>query len=449
MRIIIRLAVYLLILLLFKPFVLAGISFAPPVYYSVGSWPAWVAAKDLNGDGSVDLICRNSGDFSISILTNTGTGTFASAPAPAVDGGVMWLAPAAINGNDRLDLICESYYNLGELSLMTNNGAGGFALSSKLQMPYPPGDVMAADVNHDGKTDLILAAFQTISVYTNDGLGNIPFNAPYLTGSWQKTGPVAMMAEDVNGDGMTDIICANGYANNFNVLTNDGHGTLILAGSPQVGSGPYQCAAADLNGDGKMDLISANGGTNSLTVLTNDGRGGFVTACTISQDGSPVSVAVADLNGDGKPEIFCANESTNCITVMTNDGHGGFAKALSLEMGAGAPTWVTAADVNNDGKLDLIVADINGNRLWVFINTTSFAPPTSIPTLNVTRLDGQMVIQWPLDSPGWSLQQNPDLSSPKWSAAGYGNQEIISSGTNKRLTVFSPMGNIFFRLIHP
>ena len=235
------------------------------------------------------------------------------------------------------------------------------------------------------------------------------------------------MATDVDGDGNLDLVCANGYADNFSVLTNDGRGALVLASSPPVGSGPYTFAAADVNGDGKVDLISANSDDKTLTILTNDGRGGFVTACTLMQEPIPIPLSPRDLDGDGKLELVCANPTADTITILTNDGQGGFALAFSLVVGGKDADRVTAADVDGDGKLDLVVADSNGNQLWVLINTTPFAPPTSTPRLNIAS--GQQGFGPVAFAFGRLVTATvPGPWAPNWSPAGYGSQESLTTG---------------------
>ena len=60
-----------------------------------------------------------------------------------------------------------------------------------------------------------------------------------------------------------------------------------------------------------------------------------------------------------------------------------------------------------------------------------------------------MLVSWPAASPGWSLQQNPDLTTTNWSPSGYNGFPIADDGTNKSLIVTSAKENASFRLLHP
>lgn len=201
-------------------------SFGSNATYAVGSTPVSVAAADVNGDGKVDLICANSKSSSLSVLTNDGSGGFVLASTLATSQPNSVVA-ADVNGDGYVDLICANK-GYGTLSVFTNNGYGGFTIASTNNVGFDPQSVIAADVNGDGHLDLVCANLgiyelpenilvngNTLSVLTNDGSGGFVLaSIPFLG-----VGPASITAADVNGDGKLDLISAN-YGSTLSVLIN-------------------------------------------------------------------------------------------------------------------------------------------------------------------------------------------------------------------------------------
>ena len=351
----------------------------------VGSVPFSVAAADVNGDGKADLISANLFGNTLSVLTNNGHGRFVLASSPAVGSRPQSVGAAEFNGDGRMDLISANSDD-GTVSVLINNGSGGFARTD-YSVPGVAA-VATADVNGDGKADWIAVGlafnFNFVSVFTNDAVGGFVD----AFGSAVGDNPESVTSADVNGDGRVDLIIANRSGHTLTVLTNSG-GSWFLSASPAVGNQPVSVVAADVNGDGRMDLITANASGNTLTVLTNNGSGGFVRT-DYSVGSFPYSVIAADVNGDGKVDLISASVFGNALTVLTNNGSGGFVAASSPAVGR-SPVAVTAADVNGDGGLDLICANSDDNTLTVLFNTPVFRASFSgngagLTGLNATNL---------------------------------------------------------------
>ena len=428
--------------------------------YSVGSGPG-VNVADVNGDGKLDLITANYNTNTSTVLTNNGSGGFGFYATLKVGNCPQVVIAADVNGDGKLALISANQ-NDNTLTVLTNNGSGVFGSNATLNIGTKPQYVVAADINGDGKLDLISPNWTspgTLTVLTNNGSGIFGFNATLTVGKY----PVCVVAADVNGDGYVDLITANYGANTLTVLTNNGSGVFGLNATLTVGDIPECVIAADVNGDGKLDLISANVGTNTLTVLTNNGNGVFGFSATLTNgENQPFSVAAVDLNGDGKLDLISANGGIyptgigNTLTVFTNDGRGVFGSNATITVGKSAYS-VVAADLNADGKPDLIVGNFKDNTVTVLMNTSIFPPATNFPKLTIKQQGRNMRVAWPSVSPGWSLQEKPDLTKPNWLPSGYDGYPIAEDGvtliaddrTNKSLTFPLTRGNLFFRLLHP
>ena len=427
--------------------------------YPVGSGPL-ISVADVNGDGRLDLITGNYNTNTLTVLTNNGLGGFGFYATLNVGKSPGSVLAVDVNGDGKLDLISGDYGS-STMTVLTNNGTGVFGFNATLPTGSGPQTIAAADINGDGKPDLICANWTspgTLTLYTNSGTGVFGFNATLTVGNH----PDMVIAADINGDGYVDLITANYSDDTLTVLTNNGTGVFGFNATLNVGKTPQWIIATDLNGHGKPDLICANVGTNTLTVLTNNGRGVFGLNATLTVGGRPFSVAVADLNGDGKLDLISGNGgiyptgSGNTLTVLTNNGSGVFSSNATLTVGI-APYWIATADVNADGKPDLIASNFKDNTVTVLMNTTIFPPATNSPKLTLKQQGGNMHVTWPSVSPGWSLQENPDLTNTNWLPSGYdgypiaevGAYLIDDDGTNKSLTFPPGVRKLFFRLLHP
>jgi hypothetical protein len=188
---------------------------------------------------------------------------------------------------------------------------------------------------------LILAALLLSNSSSAFGQAANPFFAPQVV-----PGNGQMVSADVNGDGKTDLIFGDGT-----VLLGKGDGTFTVGPTWQaVGSNPIPIAVADFNGDGKVDLLF--GQLNTLAVMLGNGDGTFQVPITTSIASTPTSFIVGDLNGDSKPDVL-AHVGTAFLTY-TGKGDGTFnAGITSNAIAALAPD--SFADFNGDSKLDLFV----------------------------------------------------------------------------------------------
>jgi len=305
--------------------------------------------------------------------------TFILSSSPTVGTGPQSVVAADVNADGKPDLICANVAD-NTLTVLTNDGNGTFTLSATLVVGRAPRFVTAADLNGDGNPDLISANIldNNLTVLTNSGGGTFSLSSSPPVGAW----PLAVITADVNDDGKPDLISADLDSHSLTVLTNNGDGTFTLSATVGLEDGPISVVAADVNRDGKLDLICANNlhpnltPANTLTVLTNDGSGTFAFSAELVVGGVPASVVAADVNGDGSPDLVCANYEhpdgtpANTLTVFTNNGDGTFTFSATLGVGDG-PASVAAADVNGDAWLDLICADSgngSGNTLTVLTN---------------------------------------------------------------------------------
>ena len=294
-------------------------SFAPSGPIPVGHLPFSVVAPDLNGDGKVDLAVANRDSNDVTVLLGNGAGGFSAAPGSPIKLGPrdpVSLVTADLNGDGRPDLAVANYTSK-DVSVLLGDGAGGFSAApgSPVRVAGHPLSVTAADLNGDGKVDLVIPAYKNvISILLGDGLGRFAAasGSPIAVGS----DPSSAIA-DFNRDGKPDLavtrVASDDVGIQVRVLLGNGTGGFRRAGSPiAVVYNEAAGAVADLNGDHKSDLAVSSFG---VTVLLGNGAGRFRPAVDSPFPAPGVAIAAADLNGDGKPDLAVTGPN-DAVTIM-------------------------------------------------------------------------------------------------------------------------------------
>src|SRR5262249_19399457 len=143
---------------------------------------------------------------------------------------------------------------------------------------------------------------------------------PYGTGS----SPRSVAIADLNADGRPDLVVANYNSNSVSVLLGIGDGKFGLKTDYGTGTGPSSVAIADLTRDGRPDLAVADSISNSVSVLLGPGDGTFALHVDYFTGSGPGSVAIADFNADGRPDLATANSTYSNVSVLLGNGDGTF-----------------------------------------------------------------------------------------------------------------------------
>lgn len=248
--------------------------------FTTGEAPADIKYADLDNDGRLDLVVINSKSNSISVFKSSST-------------------RGTVSFEDKLD------FNTGK----------------------KPCKIKLADLNNDTFVDIIVTNEDdnSISVFENiSSPQGIVLKRAVNFAVGNK--PIGVNTADLNEDNLLDIIVANYGDNSLFVLQNNtagglSNGAFIKAIEVATAKGPHDVAVDDLDGDGLLDIVVSNKDDNSISVLRNVGLKGNISNNSLDAKvdfetkGKPTMLTIGDMDNDGKPDIgvFCSEVGYTAI----------------------------------------------------------------------------------------------------------------------------------------
>ncbi len=357
---------------------------------------------DLNNDGNFDLpvACAQDHDEQTDLCIYWGSpdGYSAARRSSLETINCSDVAIADVNRDGHPDVIFANEGNTEAQSgvmIYLGDGKGGFSEHRRLKLPgVYSSAVNVADLNADGYVEIILANMYRLNAKPDPPTGNsvrtYRVNSYVYWGSADgystqrrtqlpTTAAQAAAVADLNGDGLPDVVFANGAGEVSFVYYNGPEGFFPHRRSQVVTSGAHDVAIEDLNRDGHPDLIFANyaneGFFDTQSYVYWGSPAGF---SRDRRSGLPTSgasgIVVADLNGNGRKDIVFINKiegvsyaggTTASLAIpgpttswiYWGDDRGRFSpqRRQGLPTTRGADSYVNA-DVNADGYVDLLFA---------------------------------------------------------------------------------------------
>jgi hypothetical protein len=401
-----------------------------------------VLAADFNGDGRMDVISSPLSELGyLQLFLAAAPSGFSGEIQVSTGCGVVDFAVADINQDGKPDVVvaCNGYGSPDPYAVyVLGNGDGTFqppvAIAGPANSTFSnPGNIAVGDFNGDGALDVALFDMSgNLQVFT----GSAPFGTftprtvtqyPFTVG----TTPLNVVAADFNQDGKSDLaLLQYQYEGNINsnvgqvsILVSNGDGTFTTGTQQTFQSPSYGNAGltvTDVNGDGFPDVVIADPGESGdeqdpgqLLIYENDGSGAvgaaggmgatytYVAAGAVAVTGAPFPVI-------GKPaaaslpawNLFYATEdpdtqaistaalqrqsATAYTQVFTNTGLG----YATYEDSDFEPVPLIAADLNGDTYLDV--------ALWGYPTPGQYANNiTPLYYGNDAQADGAFLLQAP------------------------------------------------------
>ena len=391
---------------------------------------ASLTVGDFNGDGVTDLAASlasssNAIYNSVQILLGSTSGTFTlGASLPIVgttgtgQGAGAFMAAVSLSDQGPLDLVV----NTGVLNIFQGDGKANFTPTGSYGVATVP--ILFADVNGDGKKDLIAAGGSgALFIFPGNGDGTIqaPPVAPFY-------GPTA----DVNNDGIADILFfpsqnpQAGPSNFFATALGRGDGTYSILNQTTTlpSANGYLLLTGDFNGDGKIDTLaiqpsySTSGSVGTcgppdaqLFTYLGTGNGQFVakgTAVALGVGSVQLGGITGDFNSDGNLDLilpYGCGPNPNNILFLPGNGDGTFGTPVLLNSTQTLQyPGLLAGDLNNDKKLDFIYGNavFLGNGDGTFKQIPLDPASSSASVIALADLNGDGILD-AVYSPGTSI----------------------------------------------
>ena len=307
----------------------------------------------------------------MSVLLGNGNGTFQKQQTFATDQQPVQTVVADVNGDGRPDLVTVSNHD-STTGVLLGNGDGTFQPATAASGVGLRDTPFLADLNGDGIPDSIVL----------DRSGNILFRKGLAGASNSFAPPVILNpgrpARDIaivqTGSGLAvaaadahfdPALSTNQFVFTVSLYTVAPDGTVSRSTAFSTTALPVRLAAADLTGNGLDDLIAANSLDNSVTIALQTAPGQFAAPLTLPVGITPSDIAVADVNGDGLPDVVVSDQASGDVTVLLNDAAHSFSQALRFRAGTepdGLDTTSGSPAVSSLAQsVSVVAGDFTGN----------------------------------------------------------------------------------------
>ena len=352
--------------------------------------PKAVVIGDLNSDGRDDLVIATqtgiyqSAVYKLFVYLQTPDG-FLNPGVEYPAGNSVSLAIADVNSDGRPDLICSTKKGF---QVLLQNQSGTLAAPVEYISGVSGaegGALLAADLNNDGRTDVAVVISGPNVPSSIDIVQQTPEHALTFAARYSGGGS-SLVAGDFNSDGLLDVLSSG--ISGFRVRRQLPGGGLD---APDIYSYPsgttvMSAIAGDVNGDGRDDVIvNQSASFPTIGVWLQNSSGTLTDGPDYRAYQGATNMETGDFNGDGRTDVVVLNGSWQGLSLYLQKEDGSFAdreiypSAYSQE---NFEKYLATGDLNGDGQRDAVVLSQFG--AYVFYH----APKNGARITSIASFDG-------------------------------------------------------------
>ncbi len=378
----------------------------------VGLAPVAVAAGDFNNDGTLDLVTAASGAQSVTIALNRGGGQL-QLLLPENGIAIRHVPLSAdLDGDGIADTVILS--RTGDILFRRGlpGGSNHFAPPVVVNPGQPARDLTLLQMAGGPAIAAIDVAGNMVSVWSwSPSARAFQRTATLATGQQ----PVRLAAADLNHDGLDDLVVANAigdsvepgyFENSITIALQTPSGSFAPPTTQFVGAAPSGIAFADLDGQDGPDIVVSDQFSGDVTLLFNDAAHSFSRQFRY-RAGTGLSDSVYDLFADDHTiqsqmqttgvvaghfisstsmDLVVVNRGLQSFTLLPGQGGGHYAdpQAGNPYPTSADPGQVVSYDFDGDGHPDLAILMEDRSEIWIYHNNGdgTFASPVKVPAGN-------------------------------------------------------------------